>query len=89
MAYAWPGNVRELENFMERLSILVDGDTVFPDDLPRKILDQVGDIAALPEPVEEAAPSASPAVPAVSRDVRTARRHLRAQGPLSGRTWPC
>ena len=71
VAYAWPGNVRELENFMERLSILVDGDTVFPDDLPRKILDQVGDIAALPEPVEEAAPSASPAVPAVSRDVRT------------------
>ena len=69
--YHWPGNVRELENFMERLSILVDGDTVFPDDLPRKILDQVGDIAALPEPVEEAAPSASPAVPAVSRDVRT------------------
>lgn len=71
VAYAWPGNVRELENFMERLSILVDGDTVFPDDLPRKILDQVGDIAALPEPVEEAAPSTSPAVPAVSRDVRT------------------
>ena len=25
VAYAWPGNVRELENFMERLSILVDG----------------------------------------------------------------
>ena len=53
-AYAWPGNVRELENFMERLSILVDGDVVSPDDLPRKILDHVGDIAALPE-VEECA----------------------------------
>ena len=53
-AYTWPGNVRELENFMERLSILVDGDVVSPDDLPRKILDHVGDIAALPE-VEECA----------------------------------
>ncbi|WP_291440534.1 sigma 54-interacting transcriptional regulator [Desulfovibrio sp.] len=48
-AYTWPGNVRELENFMERLSILVDGDVVRPQDLPGKILDQVGDIASLPE----------------------------------------
>ncbi len=50
-AYAWPGNVRELENFMERLSILVDGDTVQVRDLPRKILDAVGvvDDAAEPE----------------------------------------
>ena len=53
-AYTWPGNVRELENFMERLSILVDGDAVSPEDLPRKILDHVGDITALPE-VEECA----------------------------------
>ena len=49
-AYSWPGNVRELENFMERLSILVDGDTVTPADLPATILDEVGDLAALPEP---------------------------------------
>lgn len=49
-AYSWPGNVRELENFMERLSILVDGDTVTPADLPAKILDEVGDLAALPDP---------------------------------------
>ena len=58
-AYAWPGNVRELENFMERLSILVDGHEVLPEDLPRKILDSVGDIAALPEPQPpaEAVPS--------------------------------
>lgn len=52
-AYAWPGNVRELENFMERLSILVDDDIVHPDDLPRKILDHVGDIAELPEVQED------------------------------------
>ena len=51
-AYSWPGNVRELENFMERLSILADGDSVTPEDLPRKILDEVGeDIGALPDPV--------------------------------------
>lgn len=54
-AYAWPGNVRELENFMERLSILVDGDTVCMDDLPPKILDHVGDVSLLP-PVEEVSP---------------------------------
>lgn len=48
-AYPWPGNVRELENFMERLSILVDGDVIHLADLPAKILDTVGDIAALPE----------------------------------------
>lgn len=52
-AYNWPGNVRELENFMERLSILVDGDTVCMDDLPRKILDQVGDVSLLPPVVED------------------------------------
>ena len=54
-AYSWPGNVRELENFMERLSILVDSDTVCMEDLPRKILDQVGDVSLLP-PVEEDPP---------------------------------
>lgn len=51
-AYAWPGNVRELENFMERLSILVDGDVVHMEDLPPKILDNVGDVGSLP-PVDE------------------------------------
>lgn len=57
-AYAWPGNVRELENFMERLSILVDGPLVQPDDLPAKILDSVGDISSLPPvlPVATAEP---------------------------------
>ncbi len=59
-AYTWPGNVRELENFMERLSILVDGDVVHPQDLPGKILDQVGDIASLPE-VEDIAAGADEA----------------------------
>ena len=55
-AYRWPGNVRELENFMERLSILVDGDVVHPRDLPQKILNAVGDVAELPEPTPPVAP---------------------------------
>ncbi|WP_027177621.1 sigma-54 interaction domain-containing protein [Maridesulfovibrio bastinii] len=42
VSYSWPGNVRELENFMERLSILCDGDEVGIDDLPEKILKSVG-----------------------------------------------
>ena len=59
---------------MERLSILVDGDMVMPSDLPAKILDEVGDLAALPEPepplevplissapAEAAAPAGGPA----------------------------
>ncbi len=49
-AYSWPGNVRELENFMERLSILADGPEVIIDDLPGKILNELGDLSALPEP---------------------------------------
>ena len=56
-AYRWPGNVRELENFMERLSILVDGDVVHPADLPQKILNAVGDVAELPEPTPPDAPA--------------------------------
>ena len=48
-AYPWPGNVRELENLAERLSILCDEQTITPEDLPAKILAQVGDLGALPE----------------------------------------
>jgi two-component system response regulator HydG len=27
--YTWPGNVRELKNFIERLAVLSDGDTLY------------------------------------------------------------
>jgi transcriptional regulator with PAS, ATPase and Fis domain len=40
--YYWPGNVRELENLVERLTILVDGDAVYLDDLPPHIFDAPG-----------------------------------------------
>lgn len=33
-AYRWPGNVRELENLIQRLLVLVDGDTLDVSDLP-------------------------------------------------------
>ncbi|MBF0228410.1 MAG: sigma-54-dependent Fis family transcriptional regulator [Desulfamplus sp.] len=32
--YNWPGNIRELENLVERLSVMVETDTVMPPDLP-------------------------------------------------------
>lgn len=32
--YAWPGNVRELENLIQRLVVIVDGDTIRTTDLP-------------------------------------------------------
>ncbi len=35
--YHWPGNVRELENLVERLMIVVDGNEIGPDQLPRRI----------------------------------------------------
>lgn len=40
--YSWPGNVRELENFMERMSILCDNDSIGLADLPDKILRETG-----------------------------------------------
>lgn len=55
-AYPWPGNVRELENLSERLSILCDGERVQLEDLPAKILAQVGDVMALPPPRPKVAP---------------------------------
>ena len=32
-AYSWPGNVRELRNVIERLAILLPGDTIEPEDV--------------------------------------------------------
>ena len=40
--YSWPGNVRELENFMERMSILCEGDHIGLVDVPDKILRETG-----------------------------------------------
>ncbi len=53
LRYSWPGNVRELENFMERLTILSEGDTITPEDLPAKIWEDLG------RQPEQAAPQAA------------------------------
>lgn len=78
-SYTWPGNVRELVNFMERMSILTDGNIITPRDLPAKILDQVGDIALLPEP--------TPPMEAPSSPVRAEVIHTEAIAP-AGFEWP-
>lgn len=78
-AYPWPGNVRELENFMERLSILVDGDIIEVSDLPRKILDSVGPIEDLPDP--------EPMVPKNDAP-RLAQTLPREAGGRQGFVWP-
>ncbi len=38
--YRWPGNIREFENLVERLTILVDGDAVYTEHLPRYLCEQ-------------------------------------------------
>ncbi|GFK92731.1 Transcriptional regulatory protein ZraR [Fundidesulfovibrio magnetotacticus] len=57
LSYSWPGNVRELENLMERLSILCDEDHIRPEDLPRKIWDDVGKAPPAPAAVPAARPA--------------------------------
>ena len=37
--YTWPGNVRELKNLIERLAIMVQSETITPQDLPAHLSD--------------------------------------------------
>jgi DNA-binding NtrC family response regulator len=37
-AYVWPGNVRELENVMQRLAVMVSGQTITLEHLPQQLL---------------------------------------------------
>ncbi len=80
LAYPWPGNVRELENFMERLSILVDGDRVNVSDLPPKILSAVGETADLP-------PLPSPTAPDLPV-LASASGAFGPSGPAGVFVWP-
>jgi DNA-binding NtrC family response regulator len=36
--YSWPGNVRQLESAIERATLLCEGDTILPSDLPAEVL---------------------------------------------------
>jgi two-component system, NtrC family, response regulator AtoC len=48
--YSWPGNVRELEHTIERAVILTIHPIILPEDLPRKIFEEVkGTTFLLPE----------------------------------------
>ena len=40
-AYSWPGNVRELKNVVERAIVMGDGQTIWPEDLPKPVRDGV------------------------------------------------
>jgi two-component system, NtrC family, nitrogen regulation response regulator NtrX len=40
--YKWPGNVRELKNIVERMIIMVSGDTIRTEDIPPAIRQAVG-----------------------------------------------
>lgn len=85
LGYSWPGNVRELENFMERLSILVDGDVVTMDDLPAKILDAVANLEHLPElPDPDAAEGTVGSAPAPE----TSRRGIARVAAEAVFSWP-
>ena len=47
--YAWPGNVRELRNVVHRASVLAEGATVFPLDLPSSLTGEgVADVEVAP-----------------------------------------
>ncbi len=52
-AYSWPGNIRELRNMCERLSVLLPGKTIEPENLPMEIVsapkNHSSDINILPE----------------------------------------
>jgi len=41
-SYGWPGNVRELENAVQRIVLMVDGETITMNDLPREIVQSAG-----------------------------------------------
>ncbi len=40
-AYSWPGNIRELRNLCERLSILLAGKTIEPENLPHEFFGNI------------------------------------------------
>jgi transcriptional regulator with GAF, ATPase, and Fis domain len=51
--YNWPGNIRELENLIERLSILVDDNTIRYQDLPEKMKEKATIRQNIPESILE------------------------------------
>ena len=52
---AWPGNVRELQNFIERLVVLSDGDTLTAADVIRELARRPPVVAAADAPASASA----------------------------------
>jgi DNA-binding NtrC family response regulator len=53
-SYSWPGNIRELKNLCERVSVLLPGKTLEPENIPKEFVSQLTvkhkrDISILPE----------------------------------------
>ncbi len=68
--YSWPGNVRELENVIERMLVLLDGDTITADGIPVDIR----------EGIKVAAPQVSePVIRTVPIDYREARTRFESE----------
>lgn len=63
--YDWPGNVRELANALERATIMSDGTTIRPEDLPAHLLRNV----SLPERSDESIPLQVATSPKTLREI--------------------
>jgi len=48
LQYSWPGNVRELEHTIERAVILSIHPIILPEDLPRKMFEEMKEVEILP-----------------------------------------
>jgi two-component system response regulator AtoC len=48
LQYSWPGNVRELEHTIERAVILSIHPIILPEDLPRKMFDEMREVEIVP-----------------------------------------
>ncbi|MCP3162777.1 sigma-54-dependent transcriptional regulator [Myxococcus qinghaiensis] len=72
-AQPWPGNVRQLQNFLERLVVLSDGQTLTGEDVSRELARQPGLTAPVLTPPQgtTAGPSAASAQPAGTDSSRT------------------
>nr|WP_217443433.1 sigma-54 dependent transcriptional regulator [Myxococcus sp. CA051A] len=72
-AQPWPGNVRQLQNFLERLVVLSDGQTLTGEDVSRELARQPGLSAPVLTPSQgtTALPTTSSAQPAGAESGRT------------------
>jgi transcriptional regulator with GAF, ATPase, and Fis domain len=61
--YSWPGNVRELKNLVERLVVMVEGDTVRVEHLPAHVTEDANEVV--------------PEVPRTNEELKALKRTMR------------